>query len=171
MSWETMSSETKPCNCGRGTVTYERQMDDWNRVRKLRTINCDICSEAEGKRHDKARKAKEQFDHLTLEAFCLAEQRYFPKWVDQYSGKSKKEIWRHLIGDGTYPTLPTFYKHVGDCGGLSNYLASYFRTHFDKILARMDIDDDEVKTLLLQRPTVNSDDLHAVDSQPLRWYD
>nr|WP_281720874.1 hypothetical protein [Nitrosomonas nitrosa] len=141
-------------------------MDDWNRTRREWKMNCDQCTEDyvlyhfqayesgipyEGARWVRA-EAYAEFKRLNGEAktLCedanrLAEQRYLPRWLSIFSRRSKKAVWEILTDSGKrYPSLGTFYKHVGH-EGLDAYLIRQFRQDTAQALSIIGVTDAEIQ--------------------------
>lgn len=149
MSWESMGSETSPCWCGKGTIIFHTEMDDWNRVRHHTEINCEYCKLQQQEKIDAANKRKARRDELYQRAKAMAESRYLQAWVDRYSGMSKVDAWRLYTGGVGYPSLGTFRKHVKE-GGLAKYFQRVFSHHFEEALDKMGVVDSEIDKLLTQ---------------------
>lgn len=147
MSWEQMSAEKKPCPCGKGTVTYYMDMDDWNRVRHYKSIECPTCK-ADAEEKSRQEMAREQERRKLLsEATKLAEERYLARWLAMYAGKNKKSAWLLYTGGSGYPALGTFYKHVKD-EGMERYLRRSFSHDFQRALEKMNVKDRDIQSLL-----------------------
>jgi hypothetical protein len=152
MSWEEMVLETKPCWCGKGTITYRMEMDDWNRTQNSREINCPACLEKANS--EKARKQREEKRKAIHEkAKDLAAQRHLEYWLSLYSGLNKKAAWQLYTSGKDYPSLGTFYKHTKD-EGLQNYMRRFFLSDFEDALKKMNIIDLEIKELLNERERI-----------------
>lgn len=153
MSWEEFSVETRPCGCGNGTVTYRREMDDWNRVRDSTTINCPKCR-ADFENQERLRQQQEaKREVLWNKALTIARERYLPRWLEMFAGKSKKETWLLYTGGSGYPALGTFYKHVKP-EGVEAYLRGHFSHDFPSALKRMGVEDSDIESLLRERERV-----------------
>jgi hypothetical protein len=153
MSWEEMWSETKPCPCGKGTVTYCMDMDDWNRTRSHETINCPRCkakAAAESRREAERYRKREA---LLSKAIRIAQKRYLERWLAMYANKSKKEAWLLYTGGSGYPALGTFYKHVKD-EGVECYLRRSFSEDFPRALHTMKVVDNGIQKLLKARDRI-----------------
>jgi hypothetical protein len=99
MSWEQMRSDTRPCPCGKGTITYCMDMDDWNRFRHYQIIDCAKCqSEADEKQRLESERERRR-ESLLAKAVHIAERRYLVRWLAMYEGKDKKAAWliRHRV--------------------------------------------------------------------------
>lgn len=154
MSWDEMSRKDKTCNCGKGTISIISEMDDWNRWRTTKEINCADCREESiriAKENEKKARLRNQ---LNEEARNLAESRYLEKWLEIYQGLNKKQVWQLYTGGTGYPALGTFYKHVKDSGGVTDYLSHRFRYNFENILTEMKISDSEIDGLLLKKKNI-----------------
>ena len=154
MSWEVMRSETAPCECCAGTVTYTFEMDDWNRTRNGREIHCGTCQEKDRLRVEAEHARQITRDSLLEEARRIATERYLERWLKSYASLSKKAIWKRYIGGSGYPALGTFYTHVRHSGSVSKYLESCFRNEFEAILKKLEIRDADVNRLLAERARV-----------------
>jgi hypothetical protein len=147
MSWEEMSCETCPCHCGKGTITYRSEMDDWNRVRSSETINCTVC-QAKADAEAAAAEARErEREKLLAKAHRLGRERYQQPWLALFENKTKKEAWMIHTGGRGYPALGTFYNHVrGD--GVEKYLRQHFEYDLERVLRVLRANDAEIKDLL-----------------------
>jgi len=151
MSWERMSEETRACPCGKGTVTYVMDMDDWNRTRHYQSINCPTCkAEADRKERLEAEREAKREDLLSR-ALQIAQKRYLARWLDLFAGMSKKAAWQLYTGGEGYPALGTFYKHVKDDGGIERYLRRSFAHDFQRALKQMNVKDADTQKLLTER--------------------
>lgn len=153
MSWEEMSVETKPCPCGKGTITYRMEMDDWNRVRHGQTIHCPKCKADADEKHRAEFERERKREKLLAKAVQVAEKRYLDRWLKLYENKSKKAAWLLYTGGSGYPALGTFYQHVKE-EGVEQYLRRSFSYDFQKALLRMEIKDGEIESLLAARDAV-----------------
>lgn len=149
MSWESMRPETRPCWCGKGTIIFHTEMDDWNRVRHHTEISCQYCKLQQQEKVEAANKQKARCDELYQRAKAMAESRYLQTWVDRYSGLSKVDAWRLYTGGIGYPSLGTFRKHVKE-EGLEKYFQRAFRHRFEEALDKMGVVDSEINKLLTQ---------------------
>lgn len=147
MSWEEMGSETKPCPCGKGTVTYRWEMDDWNRTRGSTTIDCPKCKAEADAREAAAMQREREREELLSKARRLGEERYLERWLALFKNKNKKEAWLIYTGGDGYPALGTFYTHVRD-EGIEKYLTQHFSYDLDKVLRKLRVDDQEITALL-----------------------
>ncbi len=148
MSYEEMSRQTETCKCGKGTITYIRLMDDWNRTKGHLEINCARCK-AENVKIQK-RLDREEAERVKAEnrALALAKFRYLEKWINRFSGLKGKRAWEALPDSWDYPSLGTFYKHVkAHKGGLAGYIRWRFETDLNKIFPTV-FQDEEIERLL-----------------------
>src|SRR5690606_31990624 len=106
--------ETKPCWCGKSTITYVTEMDDWNRTRNSRIINCPDCFKKNAKEVEEEAQKKLIRENLFNEAKELAIDNYLNFWLEKFEGMNKKQIWEYLTNGDGYPSLGTFYKHTKD---------------------------------------------------------
>lgn len=102
MSWEIMSSDTKPCECGKGTVTHVMEMDDWNRIRNSMEIHCPDCRKMVARRADAQRRKDAKRERLFEQAKRLAIKRYLEQWLDGYNGLTSKAAWQRYTGGSGY---------------------------------------------------------------------
>jgi hypothetical protein len=151
MSWEIVKSETEPCQCGAGTVTYTMEMDDWNRTRSHSEIHCSSCHDKDLQNQEAIWVHEKQHQDLYSEAKRIAADRYLGTWLALYSGLTKKEAWSRYTGGSGYPALGTFYKHVKDSDGLAEYMRWCFFNDFEKPLRSMAIKDGAIEALLIER--------------------
>lgn len=142
-----MGSQTRPCPCGKGTVTYRWETDDWNRTRDYTTINCPACR-AEADAKEKAELARErERERLLSEASRLGRERYLERWLGLFANKSKKDAWFIYTRGRGYPALGTFYKHIRE-DGIEKYLRQHFEYDLPKVLSTLRVDDPEIAALL-----------------------
>ncbi len=153
MSWEKMVPDIKPCSCGKGTITYITEMDDWNRVRNHKEINCPVCREQYRIKDDKDRAKDKKRDGLHFKAKNIAVSRYLDQWLAMFSGLNKKAAWQLYTNGSEYPTLATFYKHVKEEGVLP-YMVHHFNADFEKTLDKMGVEDSEIIKLLHQKKRI-----------------
>lgn len=153
MSLESMVPETRPCWCGKGTIVFHTEMDDWNRVRHHTEINCKYCKLQQQEKVDAKNKREVRRNKLHQKAKVMAKSRYLQTWVDRYSGMSKVDAWRLYTGGVGYPSLGTFRKHVKE-EGIAKYFQRVFSDHFEEALDKMGIVDPEIKELLIQMEQV-----------------
>lgn len=151
MSWEQMRSDTRPCPCGKGTITYCMDMDDWNRFRHYQIIDCAKCQAEADKRQRLESERERRRESLLAKAVQIAERRYLVRWLAMYEGKNKKAAWLIYTGGAGYPALGTFYRHVKFDGGVEQYLRRSFSHDFQKALAKMKVKDTEIEELLAER--------------------
>ncbi len=111
MSWEEMYSRDYPCSCGKGTYTEVVEMDNWNRRREHRTINCPECAENEKIAKINEAKEREKLKNLDEEIKTYFSEHYMEKWLSYFdSAKNKKEIWALAKGRGIEgDSLSSFY--------------------------------------------------------------
>ncbi|MEI3609933.1 hypothetical protein [Pseudogracilibacillus sp. SO10305] len=111
MGWDIMSTDTYPCECGKGTYTEVREMDDWNRIRVHRTINCPICKLKAEEIENKLIEERKRLDTLAREIKSYFKENYIEQWFAYFSAaKSKKAVWEYSrdlrVNKGS---LSTFY--------------------------------------------------------------
>jgi hypothetical protein len=134
-----------------GTITYVMEIDDWNRTRSHREIACSVCLEEERQEQEVHALREKRREDLYGKAKDLATKRHLDKWLDLYARVTKKEAWRRYTGGSGYPTLGTFYKHVKDFGGVTEYMRWCFSNHFEEALKALAVKDDDVEALLAER--------------------
>jgi hypothetical protein len=154
MSWEQMSEETKACPCGKGTITYFMDMDDWNRSRHSRRIDCPTCKAEADKKERLEAEREEKREALLAKALKIAQERYLVRWLTLYAGMNKKAARRLYTGGSGYPALGTFYKHVKYDGGVEQYLRRSFPHDFQKALEQMNVKDADIQELLAARESI-----------------
>ena len=140
-----MNRNVRPCRCGAGSVIIVFEMDDWNRTRENRTIDCDVCLENERKETLRIEALRKKKEELHQQAICSAKERHLEDWLSRFEGLSKKKVWEKLPKNPWgYPSLGTFYTHSKD---LDSYLTSYFESNTLLILENQ-IHDPEIKAIL-----------------------
>ena len=158
MSWEIMSTETRPCDCGAGTETFTFEMDDWNRTRSSTVIHCPQCQKKNRRVLEAERARERRRDELLERAQQLATERYLPQWRAAFAGMTKKAAWELYTGGAGYPGLGTFYQHVKHAGSLSKYMEWCLPNNLERVLHIIGVKDEEIEMLLkehksLWRPT------------------
>lgn len=151
MSWETMRTESGPCECGQGTVTFTFEMDDWNRTRSSTEIHCPKCRE-ESRRKIAADQVREKKrDELLEHAQQLATERYLVQWLALFANMNKKTAWKRYTGGSGYPALGTFYQHVKHSGSLGKYMEWCLTNDLERSLRVLGVEDKEIAALLQER--------------------
>ncbi|WP_055329396.1 hypothetical protein [Burkholderia pseudomallei] len=125
-------------------------MDDWNRVRNYRILNCPICKAEEEAQARAYAAHQEVVSAYAAKAKELARERYLAQWLELFSGKTKKACYQVLFPRGKWPSLGTFYKHVGESGGVNRYMTQHFERHFEEVLRQLEVQDMEIDQLLEQ---------------------
>ena len=153
MSWEKFSPEIKPCWCGKGTITYIMEMDDWNRTRTSRTINCQECLEKYLSEEKEKTRKKELREKLNHKAKSLAVDRYLDAWLEKFEGLNKKQAWEILTDKSGYPSLGTFYKHTKE-EGMPKYIKRQFEQDFEACLEKLGISDENIVKIINERDNI-----------------
>ena len=166
MSWDESNPIRHKCPCGRGTYTERFSSNDWGQSRTEWAMDCPSCKKdyvlhtyeyyhhglcETGHRwikkdiYKKANGLEKSAKRLIGDAVHLAQSRYEDRWLAHFKDKTKKEIWAELTRNGEkYPSLGTFYKHVGS-EGMSAYLSRYFeKEHILDIFRILNISDDKI---------------------------
>lgn len=151
MSWEIMSSETHPCECGAGTETFTFEMDDWNRTRNSTEIHCPQCRDKKRRELEAEEMRERRREDLLERARQLATERYLPRWQLLFAGITKKAAWERYTGGSGYPALGTFYLHVKRSGGLSKYMEWCLTSNLERSLRVLGVEDEEIHGLLQER--------------------
>lgn len=151
MSWEIMSTETRPCQCGAGTETFTFEMDDWNRTRSSTEIHCPQCREKKQREVEADAAREERRAELLEKAQNLATERYLAKWLALFAGMTKKAVWERYTGGSGYPALGTFYQHVKHSGSLDEYMKWCLANDLERSLRVLEITDKEINALLIER--------------------
>ncbi|MGD7054769.1 hypothetical protein [Sutcliffiella horikoshii] len=143
MSWEEMDRRDYPCNCGNGTYTVVVQMDDWNRHRERRTINCPECAENEKTAKINEAKERERLKNLDEEIKTYFSEHYMEKWLSYFdSAKNKKEIWALAKEKGIErDSLSSFYTR-NKSKGIEIYVKELaISDNMQKIMQALNIED------------------------------
>ncbi len=151
MSWEIMSAETRPCECGGGTETFTFEMDDWNRTRSFTEIHCPQCQEKKRRELEATERRERRRDELLERAQRLAAERYLPRWQALFAGMTKKAAWERYTGGSGYPALGTFYEHVKHSGSLDKYMEWCLTSDLERSLRVLGVEDKEIDALLQER--------------------
>lgn len=154
MSWEAFSTETELCWCGKSTVTYKKEMDDWNRIRIETTINCHECLENKNCEEQEKIKKEELRKKLHNNAKKLAIERYLNVWIEKFEGLNKKQAWEFLSSKSGYPSLATFYKHTKS-EGMTKYIERQFEQDFESCMEKLGINDDSISDIINERDNIN----------------
>ncbi|MCD7032868.1 hypothetical protein LRR81_01410 [Metabacillus sp. GX 13764] len=145
MSWEEMYRREYPCSCGKGTYTEVSKMDDWNRRREFRVMNCLICAENERAEEAKIREEREQLNTLAKEIKTYFTENYLQEWLNFFgAAKTKKKAWEIAkeIGVET-DSLSSFYSRK--YYNIEKYIESLTTyTNIDKIVQVLNIYDNEL---------------------------
>jgi hypothetical protein len=152
MAFEEMGDTTRPCHCGKGTITLHMQSDDWGRYRSYTTYQCSICRAKAVKEEREQLKREKQRAALLNRATRIAERRYLDRWLSRFASKNKKEAWLLCTG-GRNPSLGTFYKNTKK-EGLEKYLRDHFSLHFQDVLSKMKVKDKDIQKLLVARDRI-----------------
>ncbi|CAE6899508.1 hypothetical protein [Paraburkholderia domus] len=153
MSWEQISTETRPCPCGNGTVTITTEMDDWNRYRESKAIDCPSCRATQHALDSAREQHIARKTASVAQAHALAASRYLDQWLALFEGKSKKSCRDTLFKTDKYPAMGTFYKHVEQSGSLHKYLEAEFHRDFEAALRLLGVNDAEIAALFEQSPS------------------
>jgi hypothetical protein len=156
MSWEETYRITKPCYCGRSTITEVGEGDDWNRHREYQIIDCPRCAEEARKKAEVAAlikaKEEERLKELIEEINTHFEQHYMDEWISLFnSAKNKKAIWSLAtkIGVESY-SLASFYQH-NKRNNKEDYIKRLARLHnLNKIMAVLNIKDSILEKKLTE---------------------
>jgi hypothetical protein len=154
MSWEQMWTETKACPCGKGTISYSMDSDDWNRSRHYQAIHCPQCKAEADEKSRREKEQRETREALLAKALKIAQKRYLAPWLALYADLNKKAAWQLYTGGSGYPALGTFYKHIKFDGGIEQYLRRSFSHDFQRALKQMNIKDGEIEQLLTARAKI-----------------
>jgi hypothetical protein len=152
MSWEEMYRRDYPCKCGKSTYTEVVEMDDWNRRREYRIINCPECAEKERIVEEERKREKAErlsrLKELIEEINAYFEQRYMKDWINYFSSaRNKKEVWALAtkLGVESY-SLTSFYQHNKGVS-IENYLEGLVKLHnMQAIMKTLDINDSYLKS-------------------------
>ena len=153
MSWEKFPPEIKHCWCGNSTITYMMEMDDWNRTRTSRVINCQECQEKYLSEEQEKNRKKELREKLHNKAKSLAADRYLDAWIEKFAGLNKKQAWGLLSTKSGYPSLGTFYKHTKD-EGMEKYIKRQFEQDFEACLEKLGINDESITNIINERNNI-----------------
>jgi hypothetical protein len=151
MSWEIMSVETHPCECGTGTETFTLEIDDWNRMRTSIKIQCSQCHEKRQRQLDAEHEREQRREELLQTAQQIARERYLAKWLSRFTGMTKQAAWKLYTGGSGYPGLGTFYQHVKDTGSLVTYMEQCLTSDLERSLRVLETKDGEIDVLLKER--------------------
>jgi hypothetical protein len=143
-----MSRRETACPCGKGIYVTITEGDDWNRFRSSTEICCPICAKKSTEVRRLIAKHEEACKKFISQAERLAQTRYLSVFIAQFSGQSKKTIWKTLFAGKSYPSLGTFYTHVS-IEGVDEYLKQHFLRELDSTVSRQ-FRDAEIESLLKQ---------------------
>lgn len=148
-----------PCRCGKSTYTEIVEMDDWNRRREHRIMNCPECAEqeriakAEQKREEAEDKARLQeldadLKELDAEIKTYFAEHYMEEWLTYFSSaRNKKETWTLAKKTGVESdSLSSFYKWNKGFS-MEEYIRGLARYNkMQKIMEALNIDDRDFKS-------------------------
>ncbi|MED4351412.1 hypothetical protein P9265_03560 [Schinkia azotoformans] len=147
MSWEEMYRQDYPCKCGKSTFTEIREMDDWNRFREYRVINCPECAKQEQieaeKQKEKQIKNEKRLRELAADIKASFESSYADEWSAFFQPfKSKKDAWQlaHKMGveNKSLSSFYQFYKGIS----IEEYAKNLVSIrNMEKIIATLHIQD------------------------------
>lgn len=147
MSWEEMQRYDYPCKCGKGTITYVSEMDDWNRSRSHEIINCPDCAEkARAAAIAKAKVEKEAQDRLkelVAEIKKDFAEKYMEQWLTFFAAvRNKKQAWELAKEIGVESgSLGSFYD-FNKGSSIRDYVLRLSRPYnMKKVIAALEIDD------------------------------
>jgi arginyl-tRNA--protein-N-Asp/Glu arginylyltransferase len=148
MSWEEMYRRYYPCKCGKSTFTEIGEMDDWNRFREYRVINCPECAKLERieveKQKEKQIKNEKRLRELAADIKDSFENSYMDEWFAIFQPlKSKKEAWQlaHNMGVEN-KSLSSFYQFSKGIS-IKEYAKNLVSIrNMDKIIATLHIQDN-----------------------------
>lgn len=152
MSWEEMYRRDYPCKCGKKTFTEVVEMDDWNRRRDYRIINCPECAEkarivAEERKIVKAEE-EARLKILVEEITTHFEKHYMEEWLSFFaSARNKKEVWAlaNKIKVESH-SLSSFYQHNKGVS-MESYVRRLARPYnVLKIIELLNINDSHLKS-------------------------
>jgi len=140
-----MGTDNYPCECGEGTYTEVREMDDWNRTRVHRTINCPNCKLKAEEIENKLIEDFKRLNTLAEEIKSYFKENYIEQWIAYFStAKSKKAVWEYSRNLGVNTgSLSTFYSR--EYTSMEEYiteLATY--NNMSKIMKELDIQDNNL---------------------------
>ncbi|MCM3602473.1 hypothetical protein M3175_17200 [Robertmurraya korlensis] len=148
MSWEEMYRRDYPCKCGKGTYTEVGEMDDWNRTRDYKIINCSECNERARIAVEKEIKAKAEREAnlkiLVEEISTHFEKHYMEDWLSYFeNARNKKEVWSLATKTGVESySLSAFYDH-NKGSNKEDYVRRLARpNNMLKIIETLNINDD-----------------------------
>lgn len=151
MSWDEIQRYDYPCKCGKGTITYVSEMDDWNRSRSHEIINCPECAaEARATATAKAKaeqEARDRLKELASEIKRDFEERYIEQWITLFAAvRNKKQAWELAKEIGLENrSLNSFYD-FNKGSSIADYVLRLARPYnMDKIIEILEIDDDDFK--------------------------
>jgi hypothetical protein len=147
VSWEEMSREEYPCDCGKGTYTVALEMDDWNRVRKHRKMHCTECAKRESLKEFQISEERQRRQRLEKEIPAYFFEKYLEDWLSHFaSARNKKDAWS--IADKLKVenyTLSNFYS-INKRRSIEEYVKRLVTPgNMTKIMQALNIDDNDLK--------------------------
>lgn len=141
MGWDETSRGTYPCNCGKGTYTFIIEMDDWNRYREHRTMNCPVCAEKEKREENNKIEESKLLFKLAEEIRVYFSKKYMDQLFTYFStAKNKKQTWELAKEIGIErSSISSFYKHFKNIEKYIEDLANY--QNMSNIMKALNIED------------------------------
>jgi hypothetical protein len=113
MSWELMSTNKKPCPCGKGFIVEENFMDDWNRTKEEHYFECDECKKKNDDLIVLVIEKDKREKMLNDEIVSYFNEHYIDQWIAYFNDKkSIKTVWKTIYNMGIESgSLSSFYSH------------------------------------------------------------
>lgn len=171
MSWEETSNDKIPCSCGKGTYTILVEMNDWNRTRSKRFINCPDCAEKEKNFRLILNQNSERLEKTAPKLRTYFKEKYMVQWLSYFnSAMTKKDYWEIAKEIGVEDnSLPLFYQH-NKGKSMSEYIKDLAKQEKNMLIIMevLEIADNDLKSKL--KEIIELRDLIYKDSLAInRW--
>lgn len=113
MGFEKMNQYERKCDCGKGTIEIQTEMDDWNRIKHHTTINCEECRKENELKRRKIKEESNRLNYLREEITKYFHQNYLEQWQNLFKNyKTKKEVYLFLAEKSIlHCSLNSFYQN------------------------------------------------------------
>lgn len=137
-----------PCKCGKSTYIEIGEMDDWNRHREYKIVNCSECAKQERieaeKKREKQIENENRLRELAADIRASFENNYMDEWITMFQSlRSKKDAWKLACRMGVEnKSLSSFYEYYRG-KSIREYASMLVSIrNMEKIMATLHIEDN-----------------------------